>query len=207
MQRDENQRVSNTDKEAAAGQVSVKIQTEQIMDDIRKEIEQQGYHEELLHFREVDLETDIAKQECYDPEYFENAVANMNVYYKIPTEYNGHSNPVKRLFQKIVVKLISFYMEPIAEAQTRYNVESTHAMNQIRLFHLQMESDLEELNITERSSSYDLIRTIREMENKMTQMQQELDDTKKELHRLQGITENEAAAPSVSGEQKGMDIS
>lgn len=207
MQRDENQRVSNTDKEAAAGQVSVKIQTEQIMDDIRKEIEQQGYHEELLHFREVDLETDIAKQECYDPEYFENAVANMNVYYKIPTEYNGHSNPVKRLFQKIVVKLISFYMEPIAEAQTRYNVESTHAMNQIRLFHLQMESDLEELNITERSSSYDLIRTIREMENKMTLMQQELDDTKKELHRLQGITENEAAAPSAPGEQKGMDIS
>lgn len=149
---------------------NIRIDTEEIMAEIRKEIQEKGYNEQLLHFREIDLCTDIAQQDCYDMESFENHVANLNSMYHITTEHERSGNVIKRFIQRIVGKLIRFYIEPIVAEQVKYNIEVTQTMNQVRLYHLQSQQDMDELNESQRAATYDMTRKIQMLEKELDEI-------------------------------------
>lgn len=175
MQNDNNSQVNPMEPSVT------RVETEVIMKEICKEIEEKGYQSEELHFREVDISPDIAGQDCYNPEVFEKAVYDINHLYKLSFEYDRHPNKIRQLVQKLVERLIRFYVNPIAEAQQQYNIETTHAMNEIRLFHLQTETDLEELNISSRSATYDMTKTIRDMQKEIQQLKSDLNRANQRL--------------------------
>lgn len=155
----------------------IQIHTEEIMEEIRKEIQEKGYTEnDLKLFREVDLKTDIAQQDCYDVDNFENHVANLNTMYYISVEHERSGNAIKRILQKIIGKLIRFYVEPIVEEQLRYNIEVTHTMNQVRLYHVQSQQDIDELNESQRAATYDMTKKIQALEQELEDMKSRMKD-------------------------------
>lgn len=149
---------------------NVRVYTEEIMQEIKQDIKNKGYCEKILNFREVDLHTDISEQECYAQDTFEEHVSNMNHIYAVKVEHKQNVNIAKRIMQKIVAKFIRFYIEPIVEEQVQYNMEVVNAMNQIRLYHIQSQQDIEELNSTERESVYDITQKIQMLEKEIDEI-------------------------------------
>lgn len=164
------------------------INTEEIIKQIQQDIAEKGYDESLLHFSEVDLQTTIANQDCYNQELFERQVARLNTDYNIILERPSQGNPIKKAIQKLMRKLIRFYIEPVVKDQVQYNSLVTQTMNQVRLYQLQELQDIQELNASHRDASYDLTKQIRDLENELQAMQLRVTSLEKQL----GATKEDA---------------
>ena len=109
----------------------IKIDVEKIMDEIRQEIKEKGYTNDLLSFQDVEIESDAAKAE-FDMNEMKNCVqaANMSArveYYHQMIPHRGLKNIVKIVLRKI----LRFLLLPLLEEQNRYNADSVRTINQL----------------------------------------------------------------------------
>lgn len=105
------------------------IDVEKIMESIRAEIKEKGYTPDMLSFN--DVKKVEGEYETFNYQELRFQVTEMNHHCVIPWYRDLYGNKIKQLFKKIIRKLISFIIAPMSEEQTRYNVETVRAMNQM----------------------------------------------------------------------------
>lgn len=110
------------------------VNVEEIMQEIRKNIEKRGYTEKELRFADVKPEQ-VDGIECLDDFFeldnFRNTVVKMNVIRHVQCWRPITGNKLIVVCKKIIRKLVKFYVEPIVEDQDRFNFCTVSAMSQL----------------------------------------------------------------------------
>ena len=97
------------------------VNIEDIMADIRSEIQKNGYQKEMLSFSDVPY----AEQTADSADRFD---------YCIEPEKELQGNFLVTAARKLARKMTRFYVEPIAEEQSAVNASLVQAMQEVELF-------------------------------------------------------------------------
>lgn len=156
-------------------QQAIQLDRALVTEQIKANIQEQGYDDSILDFHQTHSCINGENQNSYNALNFESHVKQLNENYNIPLDREEPSgNKLKRLFQKVIKKLVRFYMEPVVSEQVRYNSEVTQTMNQVQLFHIDTQQDIDELNRLLRSNIYDMSKRIQELERELELVKSEL---------------------------------
>lgn len=123
----------------------IEINVEEIMEEIRKDILEKGYTNDMLSFEDIKVQesaTDSAKFQMQEM-VRELSVVNSNYELHFYREYEG--NFIKKLIKKVIRKIIKPIIFPICEEQIRYNVAVTRVLNQMNLYIQDLEKGKKEL--------------------------------------------------------------
>lgn len=107
------------------------INIEKIMEEIRQEIKEKGYTNDLLSFQDiVDEQTENRTME----EYYDilNNIWNVKAYRLLSSE--GCFGKLKTFIKKVIRKSIKFYIEPIVNDQNEFNANNVRLLNMIHSY-------------------------------------------------------------------------
>lgn len=105
------------------------INIEEIMQEIRNEIDEAGYTDDMLSFDDVDLDDGNFQFETFSKEDFNKEVYDLNHRWNIQTYRNLGSGGIIGFIKKIVRKMIRFYVDPVVEDQNQFNANLVKTMN------------------------------------------------------------------------------
>lgn len=113
----------------------VKIDIEEIMQEIRDNIEKRGYSDEILSFRDVSSEMmgeDDGEPFCMSDlkNYIYEANCNCDVPYYAPITESS----VKKLIKKVMRKLMSFQIVPMSVQQNAFNVAVARSLASVQKY-------------------------------------------------------------------------
>lgn len=132
--------------------MSEKIQTvdvEKIMEEIRQNIKERGYTEEMLSFSEAasDAEIqngipadDVIYNEAELNQYLQISRASHNIPYYEPMV----GNKVKVFVKRVLRKLMAFQMQPIRERQNQFNYNIIQSVREMAVHMAELEDALVE---------------------------------------------------------------
>ncbi len=95
------------------------INVEKIMDQIKSEIKEKGYTEDMFSFQDIPLD---------DTDYVEEMKGTAFIDWHQPV-----SKGIKGFLKKVIQKCIAFSVAPIAEGQTRFNSTAISAIEELYL--------------------------------------------------------------------------
>lgn len=125
------------------------INVEKIMEEIRKEIKEKGYVDDLPDFSDTSYIFSPSHRGIFDKDEFQEAVQYLNESWNIQAYRqlvgNGLVGKIKVLIRKIIRKCIKFYIEPIVEDQDKFNAKVTTSFNILALCVTQMQEENEKL--------------------------------------------------------------
>lgn len=115
------------------------LNVKKIMEEIRIEIKEKGYTNEMLSFSDVtadDTEVDIEK---FDRVRFNEELFNINMLWNIDPNRAIEDKPGLRgkcitLFKKLIRKCIRFYLASIVTEQDTFNATSVRLFNLLNLY-------------------------------------------------------------------------
>lgn len=107
-----------------------KINVQKIVEEIRKEIEEKGYTEDMLSFHEIPIENELLTDEFQMSEWknnlkMANARCQINYYREIP------QTGIKKFIKRVIRKLAGFLIIPIIEEQNDFNAYVVRCLNQV----------------------------------------------------------------------------
>lgn len=113
------------------------INIEEIMSNIRKEIKEKGYKDDVLSFQDVtttsvkELFSDVEEFNIFEYKELIAELENNKVISSIPDiKYKGLKQRIIAFVKKIIRKLILFYIVPIVEEQNEFNILVAEVMKQ-----------------------------------------------------------------------------
>jgi len=124
------------------------INVEEIMGQIRAEIESKGYNDSLLSFQDVDgssILREMQNAEEFDIGEMEREVELANHRVKIAWYHQVEGNPLAVFVKKVIRKLTRFFVIPIVEEQNLFNHSTVRTLNQILAYVKQQEIVIGEL--------------------------------------------------------------
>lgn len=148
------------------------INVQEIMSEIKKNIEEKGYSEEEIEFAVALANQDNADsltgggEETYDNHIMQENRTYMNTYYHNPIYFPLQGNPIKVLWQKIIRKLVRFVTHNAFQYQNNFNLALVRCINQISFYIRQQEQSKNK---------------IKNLEVKMSQQQDMIDELKKQI--------------------------
>lgn len=110
------------------------INIEAIMQEIRAEIKEKGYTNDLLSFNDIVIDTSTLNVAKFDKVAFNEEIYTINHGWEIPAYRVLSGNPVKVFFQKVIRKLVYFFVEPIVLEQNGFNASMVRLMNQMNCY-------------------------------------------------------------------------
>lgn len=121
--------------------MSTEINIEEIMQEIRENIKQRGYEQEILSFDDVKLSPSAIKPTSgfsaddliQEVDYMNRNWCNA---YAVPI---SSKNPVAVLIKKVMQKLTNFIVFPIVNFQNEYNASNVRCVNQMKEYIAEME--------------------------------------------------------------------
>ena len=115
------------------------LNVEKIMEEIRKEIKEKGYTNDILSFSDVTSENAEVKAETFDYVRFNEELFNLNAIWNV-----SPNQPIERkrglkgicvtIFKKFIRKCIRFYLSPIVLQQDSFNATTVRMLNMMNLF-------------------------------------------------------------------------
>ena len=135
------------------------INVEEIMAEIRKEIEEKGYSPDMLTFK--DVSDRYIDGRSFDLEEFKNTIVSLELTKYVPWKQENLGGGLKGFIKKTVQKLIGFIIMPISDGQNAYNQQTAAAFFQL-------------LGFVEKQH-----KVIEEYENKLGEMQKIIDKMEK----------------------------
>lgn len=117
------------------------INVEKIMQEIREDIKNKGYTDDMLSFCDIQIQETMAEE--YNQSEYRSALHNMGVYSYVPWYRDLSKSKIKRVVQKVVRKVSAFLIAPISEQQSDFNYEATKAFGQIAGYIEQSENQME----------------------------------------------------------------
>ena len=111
------------------------VNIEDIMADIRSEIQKNGYQKEMLSFSDVPYAEQTADSaDRFDSDVLRDHVQFAEEQYCIEPEKELQGNFLVTAARKLARKMTRFYVEPIAEEQSAVNASLVQAMQEVELF-------------------------------------------------------------------------
>jgi len=110
------------------------IDVEEIMKEIRLEIQEKGLNESMLSFQDVDggeILKGLRNGEKYDPGEFERLVQQVNLRSNVPWYHRVEGNALANFIKKVIRKLIRFMIIPVVEEQNAFNGSAAQCLNQL----------------------------------------------------------------------------
>lgn len=120
-----------------------KIDIEEIMGKIRKEIKEKGYKNEDLSFDDIELITSHASGGA---DSYEESIEYIGSSFHIQTFFPLEGNPLAVFVKKVIRKLTFFYVNPISDQQTAFNVHLVRIINEQKAMIEELQEDVEYLN-------------------------------------------------------------
>lgn len=105
------------------------INIEEIMQQIRNEIVESGYTDDMLSFDDVELDDGNFQFDTFNKEDFNKEVYDLNHRWNIQTYRNLGSGGIVGFIKKVVRKMIRFYVDPVVEDQNQFNADLVKTMN------------------------------------------------------------------------------
>lgn len=110
------------------------INIEAIMQEIRTEIREKGYTNDLLSFNDIVIDTSTLNAVKFDKIAFNEEIYSINHGWEVAAYRVLSGNPVKVFFQKVIRKLVYFFVEPIVLEQNGFNASMVRLMNQMNCY-------------------------------------------------------------------------
>ncbi len=141
------------------------VDIEKIMKEIREEIKEKGLDKEILSFETSRPDKCGKVYECFDNDFFEDNVENMNHACLLSPNKPLEGNPIAVLIKKTVRKFTRFYIAPILNDQTQFNVSTTKAVNSIKYYIQEEKRDKQRIE--------ELIKRVEALEKQLKRHEQE----------------------------------
>ncbi len=103
------------------------IDIEEIMMQIRAEIKEKGYQLSDLSFDDIELSKDFHNE--FEDSY-ESNMKYLNSYFAVQSYLPLVGNPLFVFVKKVIRKLTFFYVNPISEQQTNFNLRLIRVLNE-----------------------------------------------------------------------------
>ena len=108
----------------------MEVNIEKIMGEIRAEIKEKGYTNDMLSFDDV-LNMSAYHGNDFSEKSLSDMLYSVNNSHTIPVEPPIVGNPIAAFVKKVVRKLTRFYVRPAREKQNDYNAYVAQALNVI----------------------------------------------------------------------------
>ena len=127
--------------------ISNDVDIEKIMQEIRQEIDENGYDEKLIRFEDVST-VGLSDIESFDMAQFEQVAVELPNQALVQTywQLTSHRPVIGKLLvfmRKVIRKMVSFYIEPIVEQQNAFNVTAARGMQYAVRFAQQVQQENE----------------------------------------------------------------
>ena len=110
----------------------MEVNIENILSEIKQEIELKGYHEDILSFDEIPIGNDRKiNNDKFDINSLKESLSYINSYYEIQINRPLTGNILVKGIKKIIRKLINFQLAPIVERQNYFNAHTVRVLNNI----------------------------------------------------------------------------
>jgi hypothetical protein len=111
------------------------INIEDIMSEIRSDIQQKGLNSSMLSFADVPCDANPENPtDAYDPDTLRSNVQYVSTQYQVQPYRPLTGNPVLVFCKKVLRRLMRFYVEPIAQDQTYFNANTAQALQEVELY-------------------------------------------------------------------------
>lgn len=115
------------------------INIEKIMQEIREEIAEKGYTNDMLSFNDVILDGSDLTASKFDKVRFNEELYSLNHYWDVKTYRSvecGNTLKAKLItfIRKVIRKCIKFYVEPITEDQNTFNAVAVKLFNLVECY-------------------------------------------------------------------------
>ena len=110
------------------------INIEDIMSEIRSDIQEKGLNSSMLSFADVPCDANPENPtDAYDPDTLRSNVQYVSTQYQMQPYRPLAGNPVMVFFKKVLRRLMRFYIEPLAQEQTYFNANTAQALQEMEL--------------------------------------------------------------------------
>ena len=146
-----------------------RINIESIMEEIREEIKEKGYTNDLLSFDDCQVSLEGSSLNNFEKRAFYEEIVSINHSWNIAPDHaiSFSGNIIRRIFviiKKIVRRLIKFHVDPIVNDQSAFNSNLVKTMNMINAYIDEKEIEIERLNRRQEQMQ----NQIKELNEKMT---------------------------------------
>lgn len=143
------------------------INIEKIMQEIRDEITEKGYTNDMLSFNDIILDGSDLTVSKFDKVRFNEELYSLNHFWDVKAYRSvEHGNSIKSkiitFIRKIIRKSIKFYIEPINADQNTFNAVT------VKLFNLM------ECYISENKKNAELQETVEELKKEINELKQSI---------------------------------
>jgi hypothetical protein len=135
-----------------------KIDVESILEEIRKEIKENGYTNDLLSFDDCQVNMEGMSLNYFNKRAFYEDVVSINHLWNVaPDHAIPFSGNIFKKFmtfvKKIIRRLIKFHVDPIVSDQRRFNADVVKAMNMVNAYIDEKEIEIERLTLKQEQLS------------------------------------------------------
>jgi len=110
------------------------INIESIMQEIKAEIKEKGYNNDLLSFNDIVIDTSGMNASNFDKIAFNEEIYTVNHTWNVQAYRVLSGSKVALFFKKVVRKMVYFFVEPIVLEQDGFNASVVRLMNQINCY-------------------------------------------------------------------------
>lgn len=167
------------------------INIEDIMKDIRNEISEKGYTNDMLSFNDINVDTSDLGADKFDKELFKEEIYSMNAGWNVQTYHpfiaTGSIKSKLIVFvKKVIRKFIKFYVEPIVNEQNAFNAVVVRSFNLLECYinensNVKSKSEINNRDIVEQQNE---IRKNQELKKQVERLIQEQELLKQEILEL-----------------------
>lgn len=150
-----------------------KIDVQEIMEGIRKEIADRGYTKEEISYAQALANMDAASlDKCYNPRALRMKYEYLQGHYNNPIYFKLKGNPVKALFQKVIRRFFLFVIYPAFHYQNVYNEAVADCIRQVKNY------------IEENEPVKHMPAKVAALEKQVREQQEQINALQKEISRL-----------------------
>lgn len=115
--------------------VTNEINVEEIMEQIRREIKEKGYENDILSFDDVEAdEGNVVLHDSFDEDVFTKEVMGLNHSWSVQTYRDLGSRGPVGFVKKVIRKCIRFYVDPVVEDQNQFNANLVRTVNLLNCY-------------------------------------------------------------------------
>lgn len=150
------------------------INIEKIMEEIRQDITEKGYTNDMLSFNDVVLDTSDLCVQKFDKVKFNEELYALNhnwevkAYRAIPGN-GSFKSKISGFIKKVIRKCVKFYVEPINTDQNTFNAITVKMFNLVECY------------ISETKKNEELNTTVEKLVAEQEKLKKELEELKKKL--------------------------
>jgi hypothetical protein len=121
------------------------INIEDIMQEIKADIKEKGYTNDLLSFDDVVIDVSSMNATKFNRIQFNEDLYVANHEWEVNPYRPLQGNKVTVFFKKVIRKLVYFFVEPIVMAQDGFNASLVRMMNQMSCYIDEQNKEIEDL--------------------------------------------------------------